>query len=79
VNTTTYDKVSGVCCNRMPRVQASLLCKPASLPFDRFRENFKDIPWVKVPKVLWEHSSSEVLVLEYVPGKLGGVAERMHD
>jgi hypothetical protein len=35
---------------------------------DLFRENFKDTPWVKVPKVLWDYSSSEVLVLEYVPG-----------
>lgn len=35
---------------------------------DRFRENFKDTPWVKVPKVYWEYTSSEVLVLEYVPG-----------
>eukprot|EP00798_Chlamydomonas_sp_ICE-L_P025773 gene25774-11439_t len=35
---------------------------------DRFRENFKDVSWVKVPNVLWEYSSAEVLVLEYVPG-----------
>ena len=34
----------------------------------RFRENFKDVPWVKVPLVYWENSSAEVLVLEYVPG-----------
>mmetsp|Transcript_28522 Transcript_28522/g.80465 ORF Transcript_28522/g.80465 Transcript_28522/m.80465 type:complete len:788 (-) Transcript_28522:52-2415(-) len=35
---------------------------------DRFRENFKDTPWVKVPKVLWDYSSPKVLTLEYVPG-----------
>eukprot|EP00798_Chlamydomonas_sp_ICE-L_P018702 gene18702-25225_t len=35
---------------------------------DRFRENFKHVSWVKVPKVFWEYSSAEVLVLEYVPG-----------
>ena len=34
----------------------------------RFRENFKDVSWVKVPKVFWEYTSAEVLVLEYVPG-----------
>lgn len=35
---------------------------------DRFRENFKDTEWIKVPKVLWDYSTSEVLTLEYVPG-----------
>ncbi|EFJ49735.1 hypothetical protein VOLCADRAFT_104180 [Volvox carteri f. nagariensis] len=35
---------------------------------DRFRENFADVEWVKVPKVYWEYSGQEVLVLEYVPG-----------
>ena len=35
---------------------------------DEFRNNFKDVPWVKVPKVYWQYSSSEVLVLEYCPG-----------
>eukprot|EP00890_Picochlorum_soloecismus_P005345 jgi/Picsp_1/5811/NSC_03170-R1_abc-1-like kinase len=35
---------------------------------DRFRKNFQDTPWIKVPKVLWEFSTSEVLTLEYVPG-----------
>ncbi|GIM03175.1 hypothetical protein Vretimale_7990, partial [Volvox reticuliferus] len=35
---------------------------------DRFRENFTDVDWVKVPKVYWEYSGQEVLVLEYVPG-----------
>jgi len=35
---------------------------------DRFRENFAGTPWVKVPKVFWQYSTSEVLVLEYCPG-----------
>jgi len=35
---------------------------------DKFRENFKNTDWVKVPRVFWEYSSSEVLVLEYMPG-----------
>lgn len=35
---------------------------------DLFRSNFADVDWVRVPKVFWEVSSSEVLVLEYVPG-----------
>ncbi|KAG1679839.1 hypothetical protein FOA52_012752 [Chlamydomonas sp. UWO 241] len=35
---------------------------------DRFRRNFKDQPWVRVPKVYWEYSSTRVLTLEYLPG-----------
>ncbi|KAI8469667.1 MAG: ABC1 family-domain-containing protein [Monoraphidium minutum] len=35
---------------------------------DLFRENFKDVDWVKVPKVYWQYTSPEVLVLEYAPG-----------
>jgi predicted unusual protein kinase regulating ubiquinone biosynthesis (AarF/ABC1/UbiB family) len=35
---------------------------------DRFRTNFKDVEWIKVPEVLWEYSNSQVLTLEYVPG-----------
>ncbi len=35
---------------------------------NRFRANFADVDWVRVPKVIWEVSSPEVLVLEYVPG-----------
>uniref|UniRef100_A0A061RFL6 Abc-1-like kinase n=1 Tax=Tetraselmis sp. GSL018 TaxID=582737 RepID=A0A061RFL6_9CHLO len=34
----------------------------------RFKENFKDIPWVRVPEVLWDYSSPKVLTLEFVPG-----------
>ncbi|GAX86017.1 hypothetical protein CEUSTIGMA_g13432.t1 [Chlamydomonas eustigma] len=35
---------------------------------DRFRRNFKDIPWVRVPIVYWEYSSPRVLTLQYLPG-----------
>jgi predicted unusual protein kinase regulating ubiquinone biosynthesis (AarF/ABC1/UbiB family) len=35
---------------------------------DRFRRNFKDKPWVRVPIVYWEYSSTRVLTLQYLPG-----------
>lgn len=35
---------------------------------DRFRKNFADVEWVKVPEIYWEYTTSEVLVMEYVPG-----------
>jgi predicted unusual protein kinase regulating ubiquinone biosynthesis (AarF/ABC1/UbiB family) len=35
---------------------------------DRFRENFADTEWIKVPDVYWEHTTSRVLTMEYVPG-----------
>jgi len=34
----------------------------------RFKTNFKDVEWIKVPRVYWEMSSSRVLTLEYCPG-----------
>ena len=43
---------------------------------DRFRTNFESTPWIKVPKVLWEYTTPEVLTLEYVPGvKINRAAE----
>ena len=43
---------------------------------DRFRKNFESTPWVKVPRVLWEYTASEVLTMEYVPGiKINRIAE----
>lgn len=30
--------------------------------------NFRDTPWVRVPVVHWEYSSTRVLTLEYLPG-----------
>lgn len=38
-----------------------------SLPC-RFRENFATTPWVKVPEVMWQYTTSEVLTMEYAPG-----------
>jgi len=35
---------------------------------DGFRENFSDLPWVKVPKVYWNLTSEKILTLEYSPG-----------
>jgi len=35
---------------------------------DRFRRNFRDIPWVRVPTVYWEQTSPRVITLEYLPG-----------
>ncbi|GFE71074.1 AarF/ABC1/UbiB kinase family protein [Chroococcus sp. FPU101] len=35
---------------------------------DRFRENFKDYPQVKVPLVYWDYTKKKVLTLEYLPG-----------
>ncbi|KIZ00621.1 Uncharacterized protein MNEG_7339 [Monoraphidium neglectum] len=35
---------------------------------DEFRKNFEKVDWVRVPKVYWQYSSAEVLVLEYAPG-----------
>jgi predicted unusual protein kinase regulating ubiquinone biosynthesis (AarF/ABC1/UbiB family) len=35
---------------------------------DRFRENFKDDPKVKVPLVYWDYTTRKVLTLEYLPG-----------
>jgi predicted unusual protein kinase regulating ubiquinone biosynthesis (AarF/ABC1/UbiB family) len=35
---------------------------------DRFRENFKNYPQVKVPLVYWQYTTRKVLTLEYMPG-----------
>jgi predicted unusual protein kinase regulating ubiquinone biosynthesis (AarF/ABC1/UbiB family) len=43
---------------------------------ERFAENFKDDPSVKVPKIYWDYSSQQVLVLEWIDGlKLTEVEE----
>lgn len=42
---------------------------------DRFRMNFENEPWVKVPKVFWDRISKQVLTMEYVPGiKISDIA-----
>lgn len=35
---------------------------------DRFRSNFASTPWVKVPGIYWDLTTSHVLTMEYVPG-----------
>ncbi|XP_078439015.1 protein kinase superfamily protein [Wolffia australiana] len=35
---------------------------------DRFRRDFRNIKWVRVPFVNWDYTSPKVLTLEYVPG-----------
>ena len=32
------------------------------------RKNFANKDWVKVPKIDWEHTTSEILTMEYCPG-----------
>jgi len=34
----------------------------------KFKENFKDTEWVKVPDVKWDYTSPKMLTLEYCPG-----------
>ncbi|KDO50948.1 hypothetical protein CISIN_1g0053091mg [Citrus sinensis] len=35
---------------------------------DRFRRDFRNIKWVRVPLVFWDYTATKVLTLEYVPG-----------
>ncbi|KAK4781969.1 hypothetical protein SAY86_016071 [Trapa natans] len=35
---------------------------------DRFRRDFRNVKWVRVPIVHWDYTSAKVLTLEYVPG-----------
>lgn len=35
---------------------------------DRFRRDFRNVKWVRVPLVYWDYTASKVLTLEYVPG-----------
>ncbi|KAG5128959.1 hypothetical protein JHK84_035356 [Glycine max] len=35
---------------------------------DRFRRDFRNIKWVRVPLVYWDYTASKVLTLEYAPG-----------
>ncbi|KAJ4833820.1 Protein ACTIVITY OF BC1 COMPLEX KINASE 7, chloroplastic [Turnera subulata] len=35
---------------------------------DRFRRDFRNIKWVRVPLVYWDYTAKKVLTLEYVPG-----------
>lgn len=35
---------------------------------DRFRRDFRNVKWVRVPLIHWDYTASKVLTLEYVPG-----------
>ncbi|KAF3443233.1 hypothetical protein FNV43_RR12915 [Rhamnella rubrinervis] len=35
---------------------------------DRFRRDFRNTKWVRVPLVFWDYTATKVLTLEYVPG-----------
>ncbi|XP_044493433.1 protein ACTIVITY OF BC1 COMPLEX KINASE 7, chloroplastic isoform X2 [Mangifera indica] len=35
---------------------------------DRFRRDFRNVKWVRVPLVFWDYTAIKVLTLEYVPG-----------
>lgn len=35
---------------------------------DRFRRNYRDIPWVRAPKVFWQFTTRKVIVQEYLAG-----------
>ncbi|XP_051125490.1 protein ACTIVITY OF BC1 COMPLEX KINASE 7, chloroplastic isoform X2 [Andrographis paniculata] len=35
---------------------------------DRFRRDFRNIKWVRVPMVHWDYTTTRVLTLEYAPG-----------
>lgn len=35
---------------------------------DRFRRNFREQGWVKVPRVYWQYTSPCILTMEYAPG-----------
>lgn len=35
---------------------------------DRFRRDFRNIKWVRVPLVYWDYTATKVLTLEYLPG-----------
>ncbi|KAF0906503.1 hypothetical protein E2562_011487 [Oryza meyeriana var. granulata] len=35
---------------------------------EKFSENFKNMDYVKVPEILWEYTTPQVLTMEYVPG-----------
>ncbi|CAN6448393.1 unnamed protein product [Victoria cruziana] len=35
---------------------------------DKFRRDFRNVKWVRVPRIFWDYTSTKVLTLEYVPG-----------
>ncbi len=41
---------------------------------DRFRRNFRDVPWVQTPAVHWTYTSPRVITLDYMPGTKASAA-----
>lgn len=35
---------------------------------DKFRRDFRNIKWVRVPLIMWDYTTEKVLTLEYAPG-----------
>ncbi|PUZ70025.1 hypothetical protein GQ55_2G188300 [Panicum hallii var. hallii] len=35
---------------------------------DRFRRDFRNVKWIRVPLIMWDYTTEKVLTLEYVPG-----------
>ncbi|KAJ3693242.1 hypothetical protein LUZ60_008722 [Juncus effusus] len=35
---------------------------------DRFRRDFRNVKWVRVPLIMWDYTTTKVLTLEYTPG-----------
>lgn len=35
---------------------------------DRFRRNFRSVPWVQTPVVYWAYTSPRIITLGYLPG-----------
>ncbi|MCK5019509.1 MAG: AarF/ABC1/UbiB kinase family protein, partial [Candidatus Peribacteraceae bacterium] len=47
--------------------------------YEKFRINFKDIDYIKVPKVYWEMTTSKVLVMEFIDGvKINEITHKKH-
>ncbi|KAG9448562.1 hypothetical protein H6P81_008527 [Aristolochia fimbriata] len=43
---------------------------------DRFRREFRNIKWVRIPLIYWDYTATKVLTLEYVPGiKINNLAK----
>ncbi|XP_021766356.1 LOW QUALITY PROTEIN: uncharacterized protein LOC110730838 [Chenopodium quinoa] len=43
---------------------------------DRFRRDFRNVKWVRVPMIHWDYTALKVLTLEYVPGvKINNLAK----
>lgn len=52
----------------LTRSHAKILCDFVCQNGDRFYENFKETPWIIIPKMYPEFSTAQVLCMQYVPG-----------